>query len=858
MPFPPSTELLAPAGDWEALRAAVANGADAVYFGLDHFNARFRAENFRRDELPEVMRFLHDRNVRGYVTFNTLVFSDELSQAVDYLATIYEAGADAVIVQDLGLAQLLGQAAPTLPVHGSTQMTLTEPLGVRFVQRLGVARVILARELTLAEVSAIGQSCDVPLEVFVHGALCVSYSGQCLTSEALGGRSANRGQCAQACRLPYELVVDGQVRDLGDRAYLLSPQDLAAYDVVEPLVGAGVACLKIEGRLKSASYVAAATAAYRRALNAALVQQPYSIRQQERLDLEQSFSRGFSHGFLAGVDHQTLVPARFPKSRGVLAGAVVRLPPGQVVVSLEPGLPDDILKPGDGVVFDQGHPEQDEQGGRIFSVQRLAQPAAGGHDDASTGARLVALEFGRGAVHLAALTVGGLVWKTDDPELRRRLERSYSRDRPVHHEPINFALRGQVGGALTLESQTASGVVASAVWPGPLGAALKHPLDAAAAREQLGRLGDTPFELGDVSLEFDAPVMVPKSVLNQLRRQVVAEIHQRRRPVPPPFDRSVLARRREAIARHVPQEAGSGGSLSNSRPSLYVMVRSPEQLTATLEWRPPDGLPRPTMVYCDFEEVRRHRDAVLAARQAAVPIGLATLRVLKPSDAGLVRQIARLEPDAVLIRNLGSLELLCGESPHLPRIGDYSLNVANELTADLFRQHGLTRLVPSYDLDWDQLSAMLRKIDPGLFEVVVHQHMPMFHMEHCVFAAALSAGKDYRECGRPCDRHQVSLRDRTGAELPLAADTGCRNTVFNAVAQSAAEYIPRLLALGVRHFRVELLRESAVETRELLDHYSRVVAGREDGRGVWRRLNALGQLGVTRGTLQVLHSSAAR
>ena len=311
------TELLAPAGDWEAMRAAVANGADAVYFGLSNFNARHRATNFTAEELPEVMRFLHDRNVRGYITCNTLIFTDELPEIARTIEAIARAGADAVIVQDLGLVRLIRRLAPDLPVHASTQMTLTEPRGMEFARALGVERAIVARELSIDDITKIGRETTLPLEVFVHGALCVAYSGQCLTSEALGGRSANRGQCAQACRLPYELVVDGRTRELGDVAYLLSPQDLASYDLIDQLVAAGVCSLKIEGRLKSAQYVAATTQTYRGALDAALRHEPFELSRQAELDLSQSFSRGFAPGFLAGIDHQQLVQGRFPKARGV-------------------------------------------------------------------------------------------------------------------------------------------------------------------------------------------------------------------------------------------------------------------------------------------------------------------------------------------------------------------------------------------------------------------------------------------------------------------------------------------------------------------------------------------------------------
>ncbi len=269
-----------------------------------------------------------------------------------------------------------------------------------------------------------------------------------------------------------------------------------------------------------------------------------------------------------------------------------------------------------------------------------------------------------------------------------------------------------------------------------------------------------------------------------------------------------------------------------------------------MNWQPAAPLTRPALVYCDFEDVRRYRDAVELAHSAGQPIGLATLRVLKPGEEGFLARIAHAGADAVLVRNLAALVYFQERSPQTQRIGDFALNVANELTAELFFREGIERLVPSYDLNWEQLSAMLPRSDPARFEVVVHQHIPMFHTEHCVFAALLSDGKDWRDCGRPCDRHQVALRDRVGAVFPLAADTGCRNTIFNAVAQSAAEYLPRMMALGLRHFRVELLNQSAAESIATVERYARVLAGLDSPRDTWRQLQVLNQLGVTRGTLQ--------
>ena len=864
----PRPELLAPAGDWDALRAAVANGADAVYFGLSRFNARHRAANFTPERLPEVLDFLHRRNVRGFVTLNTLIFSDELPAIAEYVKEVAAAGADAVIVQDLGLARLIKRLVPGLPVHGSTQMTLTEPRGIEFARRkLGVERVVLARELSLEDIRKVAGQTVMPLEVFVHGALCVAYSGQCLTSEALGGRSANRGQCAQACRLPYEMIVDGHPRDLGDRAYLLSPQDLAAYELVAPLAEAGVVSFKIEGRLKGPHYVAATTQTYRAAIDAAAEGQGFTLDPQGQRDLAQTFSRGFTPGFLEGPNHQRLVQGRFPKSRGVKVGVVVGTTKRGVLVEPADPVAENLVKPGDGVVFDQGRPEEQEPGGRVWEVRstsiadlglRIAdwkrnskspkrrRGRSSNPQSEIPNPQLLELLFEPGALDLRSVAAGNVIWKTDDPALRRRLEQSYAGDRPAKRVPVTFRVAGRVGGALEVVCRDAEGNAVSASWPGPLEAALKHPLTAEGLREQLGRLGDTPFELAGVEAELPDPVIVPRSVLNDLRRQAAALLERKRAEAtryavaePDALERL----RAEAAALRKGEAIPPAGE---SR--LTVLVRNFEQLDAVLAWKPEAPLLRPAMVYCDFEDARRYREAVERARAAGMPVGLATLRILKPGEEGFLAPVARAGADAILVRNLAGLSYF-REETDAALVGDFSLNVANEITAGLFIEEGLTRLVPSYDLNWEQIVGLVERSDPAWFEPVVHQHMAMFHMEHCVFAAFLSSGKDWRDCGRPCDRHKVELRDRVGAEFPVAADAGCRNTVFNSVPQSAAEYLPRLKSLGVRHFRVELLRESTEETEALLNRYARVLAGLEDGRSAWRGLQVLNQLGVTRGTM---------
>ncbi|MBJ7396855.1 MAG: U32 family peptidase, partial [Akkermansiaceae bacterium] len=299
--FDPTPELLSPAGNWDCARAAVAAGADAIYFGLPKFNARLRADNFIEADLNELMEFLHRHGVKGFVAMNTLIFSSEMKAAEEQLRRIADAGVDALIIQDLGLAKLAREVAPNVELHASTQMTITSPEGLAFVERLfPLERAVLARELSIKEIEKFKASSietNTPLEVFVHGALCVAYSGQCLTSESLGQRSANRGECAQACRMPYEIVVDGETRDLGAVRYLLSPQDLAAVDLIPDLVRAGIKSFKIEGRLKSPEYVSAVTRVYRKALDAAMSRTESLITNTDRYELEMTFSRGLSTGW---------------------------------------------------------------------------------------------------------------------------------------------------------------------------------------------------------------------------------------------------------------------------------------------------------------------------------------------------------------------------------------------------------------------------------------------------------------------------------------------------------------------------------------------------------------------------------
>ncbi|MDJ0796111.1 MAG: DUF3656 domain-containing protein [Calothrix sp. MO_167.B12] len=929
-------EILAPAGNWECAKAAVENGADAIYFGLERFNARMRAENFTVADLPELMEFLHRRGVKGYVTLNTLVFPQELREAEQYIRSIIAAGVDAAIVQDIGICRLIRHISPDFPIHASTQMTITSDAGVEFAESLGCNLVVLARECSLRDINKIQsmmayRGASLPLEVFVHGALCVAYSGQCLTSEALGGRSANRGECAQACRMPYELIADGEVVNLGEKKYLLSPQDLAGLEVLPSLVQAGVTSLKIEGRLKSPEYVANVTRVYRQALDGVMeerrregvkegrsegvkegrregvkegrregvkegrsvdataasrrvggrtegeeVQREQkekvsSLRQdsalsnhssEERYKLEMAFSRGLYTGWFKGINNQELVHARFGKKRGVYLGEVIRIHDGQVTIRRQAP-----VKPGDGVVFDCGHPERQEEGGRIYTVKQQGKETI--------------ITFGKGSIKWRRVHVGDRLWKTSDPELDKQLRQSFAGENPHFQRPINIEVHGEIDLPLIAIASDEIGHVVQVESTMPLVAANTKPLTRERLQTQFSRLGNTPFYLNQLNNNLQGEVMLPVSELNRMRREIVTGLEQLRikpqpwqinphaslsdlLPLPSYGIADLQDNSSPANTQGKPIGISQSHSLSPESPTspppvsphLIVLVRNLQQLEAALQ----TGV---GTIYCEFEDPRKYRQAVQMVRQGEESqkegmkqgenyshpqIFVAPPRITKPNENWILKQVRNCQADGYLVRNYDHLKFFADQYC----IGDFSLNVANALTADYFITHcGLARLTASYDMNINQLEDLLKTCPPEWLEVTIHQHMPMFHMEHCVFCAFLSQGTDFTNCGRPCEHHEVKIREsRIGTEHILQADAGCRNTVFNGTAQTGAEYVQHLLELGLKHFRIEFVNESPQQVTQVISRYQKLLRSEITGSQLWQELKLQNQLGVTRGSMR--------
>lgn len=816
-------EILAPAGDEAAMHAAIVAGADAVYFGLKDFNARARATNFDADALGKTMTHLHEHGVKGYVTLNTLVFDDELENVERAIRTCARAGVDAVIVQDFAVAKMVKAIAPDLPIHASTQMTCTDVGAVEMARELGAERVILARELSLGDIENIRRSTDMELEVFVHGALCIAYSGQCLTSEAIGGRSANRGACAQACRLPYELVVDGEVRDIGDRAYLLSPQDLEASDVVTQLKDLGVASIKIEGRLKGPQYVAATTRLYR----AALARETDAVSTWREAS-GQAFSRGAGPGFLTGVDHQRLVEGRACDHRGLLVGNLARLERVRGRDHLRMRLSRAISR-GDGLLVEGGRASKGEVGGRVWTILRNGQdvPRAEADDE-------VLVWFGPDT-NVGQAEPGRNVWRTNDPAREKttlaEIERTAKRTR------VHVRVSGKSGEMPMFVAHTDAGATCSIVGDAPITEASKGAPIRDVLLDKLGRLGDTPFELGDLDVDLPVGAMIPPSSINRARRAITAAllVHASRSFSETNISWQALVEKAAPADQPLPSRG------------LFVLCRTLEQAEAAVN-AGADG------VYLDFLELVGTGAAMRTLRAAFphVTLGVAPPRIRKPGEEKIDRYLASLEPDIVLVRGLGALR--DGGSSKAVRIADFSLNVTNRLSAAEVLSRGVNAFTPSFDLDAAQLERLLDSPFGAFAEVVVHHPMPLFHMEHCVIAALLSSGKDYRDCGRPCEKHKVALKDRAGMIHPVEADVGCRNTVFHAAAQSAASVFKTALRCGVRRYRIELVRETAKDVENIVSTYRRLWAGEIDVLDVYRALRTEGGYGVVKGSLRVLQT----
>lgn len=802
-----NSELLLPVGNIQMALAAIHNGANAVYVGMPGFNARGRSHDHELEELKEIVDTCHLYNVDVHLAFNILIFEDELPKAISALNEVLPLGPDALIVQDLGLVKIINNIAPKQIVHGSTQMTVTNHEAIDLLHDLNIKRFVLGRENSLKEIQNIRENTSKELEVFVHGALCVAYSGQCFTSEAIGGRSANRGQCAQSCRYEYELLVDGETKELKDQKYLVSPKDLCGINEIPKLIELGIESFKVEGRLKSPEFVASVADSYRKAIDDFEgLNTEYAIN-----NMAITYSRGFYNGWLEGVAHQNLVDGTYGSNRGLYIGEVIHTSKKLIRVRSEVE-----LYPGDGVLLVLG---DQEIGGPVYQVEKMGKT----YD----------LGFSKN-FDIGKIKNGYKIYLSSRDKLYKELKKSYTDRNVLKRLPITIQASGAIGTPIKIvvsEGKTKVELESQGV----LEAAQNHSLDESQLFNSFKGLSHSAYYLDSLEFMFEDGLYINNKELKTLKQNMVSELNEKR------IERNVTLN--EFIL------AKNDCFYKDKASKLSILIRKIEQLENILEYISKNSKYYKNIknIVLDYEFGKDFVTSVKMAKDAGFEVVIATTRILKPGEYHNFRLIERANPDGLLIRNLGALNYFQDSAFKL--YGDFSLNVTNSVTFDYLLSKGLKTICLSYDLNDNQLMDVINNIDPSKAEITAHQYMPEFHMEHCVFAAFLSKGNSFRDCGRPCEKHHVQLKDMYGNMHEIKADQECRNTMFSATSMSAATLIPKWQDGGVHTFRFEALHEEGADFTDKIDTYLKLICHEYTTEEVFNKIGKMENYGVNTGQL---------
>lgn len=795
-------ELLAPAGSWEALEAAVNAGADAVYMGGKAFGARQYASNFDRDELTRAVYFVHMHRVRLYITVNTLVDDAEMPELADYLMFLNNAGVDGIIVQDMGVINLARKLVPELPLHASTQMTVTSLAGVRLCGQQGMERVVLARELSIKDIKTICSSTDTEIEVFIHGALCVCYSGQCLMSSLIGGRSGNRGRCAQPCRLPYKLT-DQNGNDMlaGTDAgqYLLSPKDLNTLEILPQLIEAGVVSYKIEGRMKRPEYVAVVVDAYRRAIDSYLTGN-YHVPKKDFENIEQIFNRDFTTAYMVGRPGRNMMSDRRPNNRGVMVGRVVKLFKGQnkAAIKLEKK-----VSIGDGLEF------WVKVGGRAGTTVNKMQQDGQEVASALPGTQVI-IDIPNG------VRMNDRVFRTFDAELMEYAGKFYG-DKAKRRIPVNAVVTAKMGSPLTVLLTDDEGNTGFGETNFITEAARKHPLDEAAVRKQIDRLGTTEYVLHDLTAELDEGVMVPMSEINEARRMAAEALDAARL--------EAFAPKRAEKYKVDIQLVKPERKVSKKHALLTVRADTVSKVQAALEAGADYIIYGGDLFSTKVITDENYANVAELCRQYGVKWAAATPRIISQGqEAFYAVQFAKwqkLKPDAVYIGNI-SLWQLAQENCTLPLWADMPLNIYNSQCLEFWKSAGAKGAVLSAELTLKQIEHLCA-VSPMPLSCLVQGRIEMMVSEYCAggsFLGGLHTGKCSFNCREP-----LFLNDRKDASFPLVTDQNCRMHVLNAHDLSLLANIKAVRDAGVEGLLIDARYYSDDEAGKITGMYKSVMNG---------------------------------
>ena len=781
-------ELLAPAGTMENFMAALESGADAIYLGGKVFNARAHAANFGIDELREAVRLAHILDVSVYVTVNILIGDTELKDLEQYIKDLDSIGVDAIIVQDLAVAEIAKRVAPNIHLHGSTQMTAATLDAVRFYESLGFTRVVLARELSLKEIQHICKHCKAEIEVFVHGALCVCYSGQCLMSSFIGGRSGNRGACAQPCRLPYELLDSkGESVLPKHEAYLLSPKDLNYSEHMNELVAAGVTSFKVEGRMKKVSYVRQVIGTYREILDEA------SIHENQRKALASGFNRGFSTAYLEDTVGRQMMTVVAPNHQGKPIGESYTKK-GEVYLSLT---------------------EPIEQGSLVKILQSNGSVTYYTVDDEWTCVSDT-LYKGRPAEGLA---VGQLYLASTPKNTKSRGLQEFTRkyDMSVY---LSVGSDGETN-YTELTAILDSGLSVTVTNEYVPAIANKVPTSLEKVTEQLGRLGNTLFRLSYVDIP-DGPYMWPASVLNALRRDAVTAL-----------ETALIIHHVESwqalqVTGDVDYDFKAQHELSyDTCPMISARVDEIEGVKAAISGGAQkivfggDRLSRTPYELSVYDEVAR------LCAQSDVICTFATPRVVKDDEVEAYKHtleaIVQAHPDSISIHVPQAL-LWLRELGYTGAIeADTGLNIFNTPTLHFWEQLHISCVNPSQELTLKQITELAKHSHVPI-ETMIHGYTEMMISEYCAIASFVGTGSKVN-CPMPCVKESYSLKDRKGEIFPIRTDPYCRMHIMNSHEMDMRAYVPMLLQKGISILRVDGRHMKPSYVKDIVSQYVGIATG---------------------------------
>ena len=805
-------ELLAPAGSIEAYKAAVNAGADAVYLGGKAFNARHQAHNFDNQALKEVIMDARIRGVKIYIVLNTLVTDKELKEAAELASFVYEEGIDGIIVQDLGVVRFLKEVAPGLPIHASTQMTIHNIDGVKAIQSLGISRVVLARELGLSQIESIVSQTGIQAEIFIHGALCISRSGQCLLSSFIGGRSGNRGRCAQPCRLPYS--IEGKS---GKQAYLLSPKDIMTLELLPDILNAGVTSLKIEGRMKSAEYVAATVMLYRKYIELALSNpSEYAVNNEDIHTLLQVFNRGgFSTGYLDQKNSNSIMSTQHPKHWGVKVGTVVahekdyepKFFGGRDNRLIRINLREQ-LKMGDGLeIWDKNTPSA------IISVMMKD----GRHvKETRVGDTVLLGNFKSYAAP------GSAVYKTYDKRLMDDLSEFAAGNIPT--VPVNGEFRLSIGQKPLLIINDYSGNTVKYEGAEVCQQARGKAVTSKRISQQLKKTGDTPYHFDSINVLVDDKAFIPVSVINEMRRVALTQLS--------------VVRAKTYVKRDIVEKTicfpGSAQKLSDKRKISLMLNKTP----ARELW---DGL-TVDRVYLRVEDYNLSKE--LQNRGIEAYVAVPAVLTDQQMDM-IVKKIASMDtpPDGILVGNLGALSRMRNEFPDILVITDFPMNIFNSSAIELLSGYKPSAIIPSIEMNFDALSKLDSHGIP--LEACVYGLIPVMTLEYC-------PGSQVDACTKKCVKcvnKQGYLVDRMGQRFLYKTDPLLnRTTLYNSKTLMIDDLVP-FENTDVRTLRIDIMDETPEEINEICQFYSQLWVNRNDAYALQcdELLTRLKKKGLTRG-----------